>query len=71
MRLRVKMALAFIGLVWAFAQAANAQSVGGTSVRDGWVMVSGAELLLAMKAGEIQLTTSDRSGTMWSYENLD
>jgi len=31
--------LAFIGFVWAIAQAANAQSVSGTSIRDGWVTV--------------------------------
>ncbi|MBM4091390.1 MAG: hypothetical protein FJ276_18490 [Planctomycetes bacterium] len=31
--------LACIWFVWAVAQAANAQSVGSTSIRDGWVTV--------------------------------
>ena len=35
----MKRTLAFIGFVWAVAQAANAQSVASTSVRDGWVTV--------------------------------
>lgn len=35
--------LALIGFVWAIAQAANAQSVGSTSIRDGWVTVAPPE----------------------------
>lgn len=35
----MKRMLAFIGLVWGIAHAANAQSVGSTSIRDGWVTV--------------------------------
>lgn len=35
--------LTFIGFVWAVAQAVNAQSAGGTSIRDGWVTVIPAE----------------------------
>ncbi len=35
--------LTFIGFVWAVAQAVNAQSVGGTSIRDGWVTVIPSE----------------------------
>jgi len=35
--------LALIGFVWAVAQAANAQSVGSTSIRDGWVTVTPPE----------------------------
>jgi hypothetical protein len=32
-----------LGFVWAIAQAANAQSVGSTSIRDGWVTVAPPE----------------------------
>lgn len=39
MRLQMKSMLALIGFVSAVAQAANAQSVGSTSIRDGWVTV--------------------------------
>ena len=43
MRLQMRTMLAFIGFVWAVAQAANAQSVGSTSIRDGWVTVAPPE----------------------------
>ena len=39
MRLPMKSMLALIGFAGAVAQAANAQSVGSTSIRDGWVTV--------------------------------
>ena len=39
MTLQLKRMLALVGFVWAVAQAANAQSVASTSVRDGWVTV--------------------------------
>ena len=43
MRLPMKRMFAIVGFVWAVAQAANAQPVGSTSVRDGWVTVVPAE----------------------------
>ncbi|MHB0960308.1 MAG: hypothetical protein ACYC0X_08475 [Pirellulaceae bacterium] len=39
MRLQMKRTLASAGFVWAVAQVADAQPVGDTSIRDGWVTV--------------------------------
>ncbi len=43
MKPQMKSMLACIGFAWTVAQAANAQSVGSTSVRDGWVTVAPSE----------------------------
>ena len=43
MRLPMQRMFAVIGFVWVIAQGANAQSVGGISVRDGWVTVTPRE----------------------------
>lgn len=43
MRLQVKIMLAFIGFIGVATLAANAQSVGSTSIRDGWVVVAPPE----------------------------
>lgn len=43
MRLQMSSMLALIGLVWVIAQMANVQSVGSTSIRDGWGTVTPPE----------------------------
>ena len=60
MRMQMKSMLALIGFVWAVAQAANAQSVGSTSMRDGWVTVTPPEF------HEIKTTFKDETTLRFS-----
>ena len=55
MTLQMKSMLALIGFVWAVAQAANAQSVGSTSIRDGFETVLPPEFRGAIKNGSPNL----------------